>query len=298
MRKPAFLFSLQGFWQEFLFRNDKQLSLADFCPQRQPAIFSEKNKIHFQPLIMFRRLFTHMGRYALMIKGSFARPENARVYWKEFMDQCVDIGIRSLPIVLIISVFLGMVLTVQTAYQLVSPLVPKYVVAQVVRDSTILELSPTVICIVLAGVVGSKIASELGNMRVSEQIDALEIMGINTKTYLVLPKIIAALILVPCLIILSIAVSIGGGYIAGMFSSILSKEQFMRGLTTGFLPFNLYFAMIKAVAFAFIISSVPAYYGYYVEGGALEIGRASTTAVVVSCILILLADYAISILFL
>ena len=240
----------------------------------------------------------HFGRYSLLLKGSIARPENTRVYWKEFMDQCNDIGIRSLPIVVIISLFLGMVLTVQTAYQLVSPLIPKSVVAQVVRDSVILELSPTVICVVLAGVVGSKIASELGNMRVSEQIDALEIMGINTKTYLVLPKIIASLIMIPCLIVLSIAIAIFGGYLAGMFSSILTKEQFSQGLRNEFLPFNVFFAIIKAFVFAFIISTIPAYYGYYVKGGALEIGRASTTAVVVSCIMILLADYAISILLL
>jgi len=239
-----------------------------------------------------------MGKLALMLKGSIAKPENAKVYWIEFMEQCNDIDIRSLPIVLIISVFLNIVLTVQTAYQLISPLVPKPVVAGIVRDSTILELSPTVICIVLAGVVGSKIASELGNMRVSEQIDALEIMGINTKTYLVLPKIIAALIMVPCLIVLSIAVSIWGGYVAGMFSSILTKEQFYQGLTQGFLPYNLFFAMAKSFTFAFIISVVPAYYGYYVQGGALEIGRASTTSVVVSCILILVADYGLSVLLL
>ncbi len=233
-----------------------------------------------------------------MLKDSISRPENVRVYWKEFMDQCNDIGIRSLPIVLIVSVFLGMVLTVQTAYQLISPLVPKPVIAGIVRDSAILELSPTVICIILAGVVGSKIASELGNMRVSEQIDALEIMGINTKTYLVLPKIIAALIMVPCLIIISISVTIFGGYIAGMFSSILTKQQFHQGLINGFLPYNLFFAITKAFVFAFIISGVPSYYGYYVEGGALEIGRASTTAVVVSCILILFADYALTVLLL
>ena len=247
---------------------------------------------------MIRNVLEHFGRIVLMLKGSIARPENAQVYWKELMEQCNDIGIRSLPIVLIISIFLGMVLTVQTAYQLVSPLVPKPVIAGIVRDSSILELSPTVICIVLAGVVGSKIASELGNMRVSEQIDALEIMGINTKTYLVLPKIVAALIMVPCLITISIAVSIWGGYIAGMFSSILSREQFHQGLTQGFVPYNLFFAMAKAFTFAFIISTIPAYYGYYVKGGALEIGRASTTAVVVSCILILLADYVLTVLLL
>lgn len=247
---------------------------------------------------MIKKFLEHLGSFSLMIKDGFAKPENLKVYWKEFMEQCNDIGIRSLPIVLIISMFLGMVLTIQTAYQLVSPLVPKPVIASIVRDSAILELSPTVVCIVLAGVVGSKIASELGNMRVSEQIDALEIMGINTKTYLVMPKIVAALIMVPCLIILSIAITILGGYIAGMFSSILSKEQFQQGLISGFLPYNIFFALTKSVAFAFILSAVPAYYGYHVKGGALEIGRASTTSVVVSCILILLADYLLSLLML
>ncbi len=247
---------------------------------------------------MIKLFLGHLGKMTLMIKGGISKPENARVYWIEFMEQCNDIGIRSLPIVLIISVFLGMVLTVQTAYQLVSPLVPKPVVASIVRDSAILELSPTVICVVLAGVVGSKIASELGNMRVSEQIDALEIMGINTKTYLVLPKIVAAMIMVPSLIIISIAVTIWGGYVAGMFSSILTEEQFKQGLIDGFLPYNLFFAIVKSFVFSLIISIIPSYYGYYVQGGALEIGRASTTSVVVSCILILLADYVLSILML
>ncbi len=242
-----------------------------------------------------KRFFEHLGNIVLMVKGGLTRPENFKVYWKEFMEQCNDIGIRSLPIVLIISVFLGMVLTIQTSYQLVSPIIPRTVIAGIVRDSAILELSPTVICIVLAGVVGSKIASELGNMRVSEQIDALEIMGINSKTYLIIPKIVAAMIMVPSLIIISIAVSIWGGYIAGMFSHIISKEQFFMGLTTNFLPFNLFFAIIKAFTYSLIISIIPSYYGYFVKGGALEIGRASTTSVIVSCILILCADYGLSI---
>lgn len=244
---------------------------------------------------MIKRFLEHVGKYSLMLKGTVTRPENWREYWIEFMKQCNDIGVRSLPIVSIVSLFLGMVLTVQTAYQLVSPLIPKTVVASIIRDSITLELSPTVISIILAGVVGSKIASELGNMRVSEQIDALEIMGINTKAYLIMPKIVAALVMIPCLIILSITIGIFGGYLAGMFSSILSKEQFHQGLVDGFLPYNVFFAMAKAVTFAFIIATVPSYYGYYVEGGALEIGRASTTAVVVSCILILFADYGLSI---
>jgi len=247
---------------------------------------------------MLIRFFEHLGEFILMLKGCFSKPENTKVYLKELTEQCYDIGIRSLPIVLIISLFLGMVLTLQTAYQLISPFVPKSVLAQIVRDSTILELSPTVLCVVLAGVVGSKVASELGNMRVSEQIDALEIMGINTKMYLVLPKIVAAIFMVPLLISTSIAVSITGGYLAGVISNVFSPDQFLIGLRQNFIPYNIFFAMIKSVTFAFIITSIPAYYGYYVKGGALEIGKASTTAVVVSCILILIADYSLSVLLL
>lgn len=245
-----------------------------------------------------KTFFEHFGRLILMVTQGLSKPENFKVYWKEFMEQCNDIGIRSLPIVLIISVFLGMVLTIQLSYQLVSPLVPKTVIAALVRDSSILELCPTVVCIVLAGVVGSKIASELGNMRVSEQIDALEIMGINTKSYLVIPKITAAMFMIPILMIISIAVSIWGGYLAAIFSHILTKQQFISGLTSGFLPYNLFFAMMKSFVFALIISIIPSYYGYHVQGGALEIGKASTTAVVVSCILILCADYGLSIIML
>jgi phospholipid/cholesterol/gamma-HCH transport system permease protein len=183
---------------------------------------------------------------------------------------------------------------VQTAYQLVSPLIAQSTIAQIVRDSVILELSPTVVCIVLGGVVGSKIASELGNMRSTEQIDALEIMGINTRAYLVMPKILAALVVVPCLIVLSAVAAIWGGRLAGNLSGILSNNIFDEGLRQNFEPYNVFFALSKSYTFAFIISSIPAYYGYHVKGGALEIGRASTTAVVVSCILILFADYALA----
>lgn len=228
----------------------------------------------------------------------FTKPENFKMYWKEFMHQCVEIGVGSLPIVIIISLFLGAVTTVQTAYQLVSPLVPQATIAQIVRDSVILELSPTVVCIVLAGVVGSKIASELGNMRSTEQIDALEIMGINTRSYLIAPKIVGALVVVPCLVVLSAVLAIWGGRTAGAMSGILAPEIFDNGLRQNLNVFNITFALYKAYTFAFIISSIPAYYGYYVKGGALEIGRASTTAVVVSCIMILFADYILAALFL
>lgn len=240
------------------------------------------------------QFFTHLGRYLLMLRAMFKRPENSKMYWKEFMHQCVEIGIGALPIVVIISLFLGAVTTVQTAYQLVSPLVPRSTIAQVVRDSIILELSPTVVSIVLAGVVGSKIASELGNMRTTEQIDALEIMGINTKTYLVFPKILAAFLMIPCLITLSAALGIWGGRMAGSMSGVIATEIFDLGLRQNFTPYNVTFALIKAYTFAFIISSIPAYFGYHVKGGALEIGRASTSAVVISCILILFADYILA----
>lgn len=238
--------------------------------------------------------FTHLGRFLLMIKGMFTKPENLRMYWKELMHQCSEIGIGSLGIVAIISIFIGAVSTVQTAYQLVSPVIPKSTIAQIVRDTVILEFAPTLTCIVLAGVVGSKIASELGNMRVSEQIDALEIMGINTKAYLVAPKITAALIVIPLLVVIAAVLGIWGGRFAGTAANILSTESFDKGLLFAWMPFNATFALIKAYTFAFIISSIPAYYGYNVQGGALEIGRSSTQSVVISCIMILFADYVLA----
>jgi len=235
-----------------------------------------------------------LGKYLLMIKGMFSKPENLKMYWKEFMHQCSEIGIGSLGIVVIISVFMGAVSTVQTAYQLVNPLIPKYTIAQVVRDTVIIEFAPTLVSIVLAGVVGSKIAGELGNMRVSEQIDALEIMGINTKAYLVAPKILAALVVIPMLIVLAAMLGIYGGKLAGSISGIISADEFNKGLFMGFVPYNTFFAMAKAYTFAFLISSIPAYFGYNVKGGALEIGRASTKSVVVTCVSVLFFDYILA----
>ena len=229
-----------------------------------------------------------------MIKAMFSRPENGKMYWKEFMHQCNEIGIGSLGIVSIISIFMGAVSALQTAYQLTSNLIPRSTIAQIVRDTVILEFAPTLVCIVLAGVVGSKIASELGNMRVSEQIDALQIMGINTETYLVLPKILASLVVIPMLVILSAVLGVWGGRLAGHYAGIISTTVYDRGLLENFMPYNVTFALIKSYTFAFLISSVSSYYGYYVKGGALEIGRASTKSVVASCILILFADYLLA----
>lgn len=238
--------------------------------------------------------FTLFGKYLLMLKGMFTATENKRMFWKEYIRQCVDIGIGSLPIVVIISFFLGAVTTVQTASQLVSPLVPLATIGIVVRDSILLEFAPTFLSIVLAGVVGSKIASELGNMRVSEQIDALEIMGVNTKSYLILPKILGAITTVPLLVGISAVIGIWGGYLVGSWTNVVPAEIFITGIRKGFMINYVLIGFYKSFIFAIIISTVPSFYGYYVKGGALEIGKAGTKSVVVSCILILIADYIVA----
>ena len=210
------------------------------------------------------------------------------------MHQCNEIGFGSLGIVAIISVFIGAVSTIQTAYQLVSPLIPLSTIQQIVRDTVILEFAPTLVCVVLAGVAGSRIASELGNMRVSEQIDALEIMGINAPGYLIGPKILGALLTIPLLIILSISLCTIGGMVVGEFTGILTHQQFIEGARSTFQPYNLVFSMTKAVTFSFLIPSISAYQGYFVAGGSLEVGKASTQAVVYSSMAILVADYVLA----
>ena len=238
--------------------------------------------------------FTHFGKYLLMLKGMFTKTDSPRMFWKEYIKQCYDIGIGSLPIVVIISFFLGAVMTVQTAAQLVNPLIPLSTIGIIVRDGMILEFAPTFLSIVLAGVVGSKIASELGNMRTTEQIDALEIVGINSKNYLILPKILGAFTMVPLLVGISAVIGVWGGYLVGDWTGAVPKELYINGIRTDLNISYISIAFYKSFIFAFIISTVPAYFGYYVKGGALEIGRASTTAVVSSCIIILLADYVLA----
>lgn len=238
--------------------------------------------------------FTHFGKYLLMLKGMFTKTDNVSMFWKEYVKQCYDIGIGSLPIVVIISFFLGAVMTVQTASQLVNPLVPLSTIGIIVRDGMILEFAPTFLSIVLAGVVGSKIASELGNMRTTEQIDALEIVGINSKNYLILPKILGAFTMVPMLVGISAVIGVWGGYLVGGWTGSVPNELFIDGIRSGVKTSYINIAFYKSFIFAFIISTVPAYFGYYVKGGALEIGKAGTQSVVVSCILILIADYIVA----
>ncbi len=239
-------------------------------------------------------VFYHFGKYILMLKAVFRKPEKMSIYKNEVFREMVDIGLGSLGIVSIISVFIGAVTTVQTAFQLTSDLIPKSIIGGITRDSTILELSPTICSLVLAGKVGSSIASQIGTMRVTEQIDALEIMGINAPGYLILPKLLGGVIMIPLLVIVAIALSITGGYLAGTASGAVSSAEFIQGLTTDFIPFTLVVAMVKALIFAFIITTVSSYQGFFTKGGALEVGAASTKAVVISCIAILVSDYVIA----
>lgn len=235
------------------------------------------------------RLFLfHIGRYVLLLKKIFSRPERRRVYINQTLNELITVGFNSLGIVVIISLFMGAVITLQTAYNLENPLIPLYLIGLGTRDSMILEFSSTVVGLVLAGKVGSNIASEIGTMRVTEQIDALEIMGINSASYLILPKIIAAVVFNPFLTIISIFVGIFGGWAAGVMSGAVSSASFIMGIQYSFTPFYVVYALIKTVVFAFIIVSVSAYEGYYCSGGALEVGRASTKAVVYSSLVILL----------
>ena len=189
---------------------------------------------------------------------------------------------------------MGAVITIQTVYNLVNPLVPISAVGIVARDSIILEFSPTMMSLVLAGKIGSSIASEIGTMRVTEQIDAIEIMGINSSAYLVLPKVVAALLIFPFIVVISMFLGVFGGWLAGTLAGVITSSEYISGIQNNFVPFNIVFALIKTITFAFLITTVSAYHGYYTNGGALEVGKSSTSAVVYSSILILVFDYILT----
>jgi phospholipid/cholesterol/gamma-HCH transport system permease protein len=235
-----------------------------------------------------------IGKYFIFLGSLFVNRESFRTYVRLIIDECMLVGVDSIFIVVIVSTFMGAVTAVQTAYNLVSPLIQDYIIGTLVRDMTVQELAPTVIAIVFAGKVGSSISSGLGTMRITEQIDALEVMGINSASYLVLPKVIAAIIMYPLLVILAMFLSIYGGYIAGTLTNIITEQEYIYGIRLDFNPYTIKFAMVKSVAFAFLISSISAYKGYFTKGGALEVGIASTSAVTNSCIAVLLADYLLA----
>jgi len=256
-----------------------------------------KGLINFSQNI-FVNYFFHFGRFWMFLRLLFNKPEKWSIFRNLVMREMDSIGFGSIGIVAITSIFMGAVITIQTVYNLVNPLVPLWAVGVVTRDSIIIEFSPTMISLVLAGKVGSSIASEIGTMRVTEQIDALEIMGINSSGYLVLPKLAAAIIIFPFVVIISMFVGIGGGWLAGDLSGVISSSDFIRGLQDTFIPFNVTFALIKTVTFAFLIVTISAYQGFYTAGGALEVGRSSTKAVVYSSTMILFSDFILTVLIL
>jgi phospholipid/cholesterol/gamma-HCH transport system permease protein len=245
---------------------------------------------------MISNFLQSFGQYVLMLGRAFSRPEKFSMYYKETMRQMNDIGIGSLVIVGIISVFIGAVTAVQFAFQLSSSFVPMWYIGYIVRDIAIIEMAPTITCLVLAGKVGSNMAAEIGGMRQKEHIDAMEIMGVNTAAYLILPKLIAAIIVIPMLVALSSIIISAGGYVATVPTDVLTNNEYIKGLRSFFDPFFVFMMFVKAVVFAFIIVTVSCFQGYYVQGGSIELGKASTNAVVFSDILILLADYTIAVL--
>ncbi len=239
-------------------------------------------------------IFYHFGSFIVWQKQIFKRPENLRMYYKETIRQMYDIGIGSLPIVFLISIFIGAVTAVQFYYQMAGSLIPAYYIGYIVRDMTIIELAPTITCLVLAGKVGSNMAAELGGMRQKEHIDAMEIMGVNTSAYLVLPKMIAALLMIPVLVCAAALIGILGAYLASVPAGLFSSAEFIKGIRSFFVPYNVFIMLVKAFVFAYILTSVSCYQGYFVKGGSVELGEASTRAVVYSNILILLSDYIIA----
>ncbi len=235
-----------------------------------------------------------VGRYFLFLGSLFKNRESFKTYVSLFFDECVKVGTNSIFLIATVSIFMGAVTTIQTAFNLVSPLIPKYVIAIVVRDMVLLELSPTIIAIIFAGKVGSNIAGELGTMRITEQIDALEVMGLNSSSYLVLPKVLATVFMFPALVVTSAFLCILGGYLAVSFTDVITPAEYTQGIRYQLNEFMVIFAMIKAVTFAFLVSTISSFMGYYTKGGALEVGKASTSAVTNSVIAILLADYLLA----
>jgi phospholipid/cholesterol/gamma-HCH transport system permease protein len=240
------------------------------------------------------RFLHEVGRYFIFMQSLFINREPIKTYYRLVLDECVSIGIGSLFLVILVSTFIGAVSTVQTAANLVSPLIPRYIIAQVVREMTILELAPTITALIYAGKIGSSMSSGLGTMRISEQIDALEVMGINSISYLVLPKIIASMLMYPLLVIVAGFCSLFGGYLVGNLLGIITPTEFIYGLRYMYNDFFIPFALIKSIVFAFLVASISSYKGYYTEGGALEVGIASTGAVTNSVIAILIADYLLA----
>ncbi|CAN5227452.1 ABC transporter permease [soil metagenome] len=234
------------------------------------------------------------GQYMIFLGTLLVRRESFKTYYSLVVEESLQIGVKSAMLFALVATFIGAVTTVQTAYNMITPFIPKYIIANVVREMVVLELAPTIMAIIFAGKIGSSMAGGLGTMRITEQVDALEVMGINSASYLVLPKIIASLIMYPLLVIVAGICALLGGYLVGKIGGFISGEDFILGLRFAFDSYSITFALIKAFAFAFLISSISSFKGYYTQGGALEVGQATTAAVTSSIISVLVADYLLA----
>lgn len=238
--------------------------------------------------------FALIGRYCRFMTLVAGKPEKWNVFGKRILQEIYKLGVDSLGIVTIISFFVGAVVTIQLANNLDNPFIPTYTIGYAARETIVLEFSSTIVCLILAGKVGSNISSEIGTMRITEQIDALDIMGINSAAYLAAPKVIAMVISVPLLVMYSMCVGIIGGWVSGFSTGMVPSDDFIRGLHFAFKQYYIFYSIFKSSLFAFIIASVSSFFGYYVHGGALDVGRASTKSVVVSCIVILMVNLIVT----
>ncbi|MBQ8100172.1 MAG: ABC transporter permease [Paludibacteraceae bacterium] len=237
-----------------------------------------------------KKLFQDIGEYVLLMMRVFRMPDRQRMFWRQLSHELDKQGTQSVPIDLIISIFIGAIMTMQIKLDMANPLLPRYTVGVVTRDTMLLEFSSTILCLILAGKVGSNIASEIGTMRITEQIDAMEIMGVNSANYLILPKIVAFMAMMPILVIFSVGSALIGGYMMALLTDILTVDEYVYGITYAFMTYHVPYAIVKSVIYAYVITSVSAYYGYTTRGGALEVGKASTNAVVNSSVIILFLD--------
>ena len=239
-------------------------------------------------------LIASFGKYLLFVADVFRKPERRSVMYRLVIQEIYELGLKSLLFVMFVSLFVGAVVALQTAANLEGGWMPTYLIGYATRDAIILEFSPTIISLLLAGKIGSNIASSLGTMRVTQQIDALEVMGVNPVTYLVRPKIFALVFFNPILISVSMFVGVIGGLIAGILSHDCTATEYINGLQYDFIPFKALYALIKTVLFAFIIASVSSFYGFFTQGGALEVGKSSTKAVVYSSVVIIVSNYLLT----
>ena len=240
--------------------------------------------------MLIEKWLTTAGRYTLLMKRVLARPERFRMFFKQYVKEMAQLGVDSIGIVLLISFYIGAVICIQMKLNIQSPWMPRWVSGYTTREIMLLEFSSSIMCLILAGKVGSNIASEIGTMRVTQQIDALEIMGINSASYLILPKIMGMITIMPFLVIFSSAMGIVGAYATAYLGHIMAPDDLTLGLQHNFNSWFVWMSIIKSLFFAFIISSVPAFFGYTVEGGSVDVGKASTNAVVSSSALILFSD--------